>query len=472
MYDRAGSRKRLGLILYTLFATLTIFTLILARIWNLQHVPSNVSGDEVTFLNDVIRIVYFPDKASLFSLMGDGSQAAINFYYMSWIMRPFSDADAILGMRLSSVLLSLGVLAVFYFYMSTKVEKVPSLVATFLLGMNPAFLNFSRATWMSDGRGLGLIGGLLSFIFIERAVAKGQWIWAVPGGLLAGLALYGYLGNAIFPLSCLVYLGYMALRRRLPWKAALIQITLFGFTAFLVFLPQLVFNFQHLDKYTLRARSTSIASVDKPYYGRTDVLGVLGHQLGYTVLGFLILDPAVSGEGTENQRYVPPAGPVDVATRLLFFLGLGTTIFLARKDILLPSLAFAGAMTLSFLSQFPPNFARGFFALPFIYLIIAILIDKVWSLKVLRSYGQAALVFLIVGLGLWNGWYYLQWGGGTQLAGVRQPAIQYEQVSLWVETSKQHSAAGQADLVITSEEWERLTAAVTPTPTTGQLPGQ
>jgi len=313
--------------------------------------------------------------------------------------------------------------------------------------MNTTFLNFSRASWMSNGQGLGLIEGLFSFIFLEYSVAKARWIWTIPAGLLIGLTFYGYMGNVIFPFSCFVYLSYLALRHRLKWKIVFLQMSLLLLSAFIIFLPQFIFNLHHFDQYTLRSRSTSILSVSKPYYGQTSMLSIVGHQLEYTVSGFLILNPAVVGEGSENQRYVSPQGSVDIITRLLFILGLGTAIFLVRKAILLPSMAFFGAIILNFLSQFPPNFARGLFALLFIYIIIAILIEKIWLLKILDVYGRLTLVLLIVSLGLWNGWYYFQWQGSSQLAQARQPAIQYEQVPCWVKLSKEHSALNQSILL-------------------------
>ena len=56
-----------------------------------------------------------------------------------------------------------GVLAAFYLYVRTWVTPLAALLATAMLGTNYVFLNFSRATWMGDGKALGLTCGLLSF---------------------------------------------------------------------------------------------------------------------------------------------------------------------------------------------------------------------------------------------------------------------------------------------------------------------
>ncbi len=450
--------KRAARLLWALVTALCISTVAFAFFWRLREVPSNITGDEVTYLNDVLRIIQAPDKVSPLSFMGDGSQSGFNFYPMAWLSRLFSEADAVLAMRLDSVLIGLGVLAAFYLYVRTKVNFGAAALATLLLGTNYVFLNFSRATWMGVGRGAVLILGLLSFYFVERAARRQQWRWMVLAGVFSGLTLYGYIWAAALPAASLLYLGYVALRKRLPWKTALAYgAVLFSLTA-LVATPFFLQIRNDYDRYTLRTKSVFIYDAARPYYGQSDMPGILWHQATYTVRGFLFLDPGVSTEGVENQRYVPRGeGPVDPVTRVLFFASLGAVLLFHRKNIVLPALALAGVLLATqVLTQVTPNIARGIFALVFIYVLLAVFLDWLLTSRRYRPWLPAAVTLLALGLGWWNTWHYFQWGESKELASSRQPAIQYGQVPLWVETQKKHIQGGQYDLTITSKEWQLL----------------
>ncbi len=436
------------------------------RVWGLTTAPPNVTGDEVTFLNDVLRIIHTPHNVGLFSLMADGNKPAINFYIMSWFVRPLPEVQAVLGMRLASSFLSLAALGAFYLYVRTKVAIAPAMLATLLLGASFVFLNFSRGTWMADGHGLGLAGALLSFFFVEWSIEKRCWPLAVAAGLFAGLALYGYQGMMLAPAASLAYFGWVALRRRLPWRRAALHAGVFAAVAALAFLPQAVQIGHDLTGYARRAKATSITTAHRPYYGETSTPGILWHQAVYTARGFLLLDPTASGQGTanmpgggiESQRYGPAGRAlVDPLSAALFFSGIATLVLLRRKDLVQPAILFVLTLVaMQLLTQDPPNFARGLFALPFVYMVGAVFLDWVWSRRRLRGVGQAAVAGAIVLLALWNVRDYSRWMHSPDAAQARQPAIKYDQVGLWVLGEKQALLTGQRDLVISWPNWQEL----------------
>jgi hypothetical protein len=437
------------------------------RFWLLEEVPSNVTGDEVEYLNDVLRILH--KGMGFFALVGDGSQPAINFYYMAGFVKLLGEENAIVAMRLSSGVMSLVGIAAFYFYLRLKAEPSPSLLATALLGTNFVFLNFSRCSWMNAGT---ISFGILSFLLLELALAKRRLWLSGAAGFAAVCAVYGYTAGRVFPLASLAYLGYLWLRRRLQWRTALAHGAVFNVILLIVFMPQIVAISQDFERYTLRARTTfigdehsrSVANVvlgrnwEEPYYGETDMKGILWHQVTYSTRGFVFLDPAVGGEGRENARYGPiDEAPVDVVTRILFFLGMATVLFVHRRDIVQPTIAFLGTIVgLQFIVTLPPSYARGLFLLPFVYLLVSLFLDKAWSLPWIGRLGRVIIVVVVTLVALFNVYHYFDWGRSDELAGARWPSIQYEEVPLWVETEKQNLKEGKPDLHVTTEQWQNL----------------
>lgn len=68
---------------------LIVFVSLLTRIVRLETIPPNISGDEVTNLSDVYKIL-FGRGYNFFSFMGDGSVAGINFYWSAFLLK-YSD---------------------------------------------------------------------------------------------------------------------------------------------------------------------------------------------------------------------------------------------------------------------------------------------------------------------------------------------------------------------------------------------
>jgi len=441
--------------------------LVFVRLWLLEEAPSNVTGDEVELLNDVLRVLH--KGMGFFALVYDGAQPAIYLYYMAGFVKLLGEDNAIVAMRLSSGVMSLVGIVAFYFYLRLKAEPWPSLLATGLLGTNFVFLNFSRGSWTNAGT---ISFGIISFLLLELALAKRRLWLSGAAGFAAACAVYGYAAGRVFPLASLAYLGYLWLRRRLHWRTALAHGLVFNVVLLLVFLPQLVAISQDFERYTFRARTTfigdewgrGVASLllgrdfNQPYYGETDMKDILWHQVTYSTRGFVFLDPAVGGEGRENARYGPiNEAPVDVVTRILFFLGIAVVLFVHRRDMVQPTIALLATIVgLQFIVTLPPNYARGLFLLPFVYLLVGLLLDKVWSLPWTGKLGRAIIVLGVALVAMFNVYHYFDWGRSAELAEARRPSIQYEEVPLWVETEKQNLEEGKPDLHVHTQQWQNL----------------
>ncbi len=432
--------------------------LLALNLWRLAEVPTNVTGDEVTFLNDILKIAHSPDQWNPMTLMGDGSKAGIALYYLYVVMNFFTEDQAILGMRVASVILGIVTLGVFYVYLRSKVSRLPALCAVLLLGTNYVYLNLSRATWMADGKGLGLIFGLLSFWLVERGTSRGKLALTALGGVAGGITLYSYFGTVLLPVAPLLYFVYLALRRRLSLRGMVIHGATFAAIALIVFLPNLRSIRQDYDTYTLRSRSVYVATAPDAYYREMDAGALVAYQIGYTLRGFLLFDPAVTGTGPENGRYSPVGeAPVDAVTEALFFLAIVGAVFVRRRDLFQPIVAFVIMLVATqMMTVYPPNYSRGVFLLPFMYLLIAVLLDAGLSARLPRRYTQAAVVALVIGLSMFNVRYYFEWGSSPEAAEARQPAIEYSHVPLWIDAEKKLIAAGDIDLAITMDDWQNI----------------
>ncbi len=437
------------------FILLAFAGLSLVLFWRLDKAPPNVAGDEVTVLNDILRIIHAPGKIKPFSLVYDGSHSALGFYFLAFVVKFFSEENAILGMRVASVIFGIGVLVAFLVFLRTKFAFGPSLLATLLLGTNYVFLNMSRSSWMGFGSGTGLICGLLSFIFVDKAISKKQYRWIIVAGVFAGIGLYGYNGTKVFPFAIILYIVYLLCSKRIKLKDAVITALMFVVTTFIVFLPFLFAILDNYDYYMTRPRGVYIGSVPTPYYEHTEKLGIFLHQVSYTARGFLFLDPRVSGEGLENKRYGPEhEALVDPVASILFFAGVITLFYFRNKNLLLPGISFVLALVVQIFARYPPNFSRGIFALLFVYAVVAALFDRLWNAKLGILHLRFALLLLTVLIGLWSVQHYFQWGSSKELAGFRAYAIEYEEVPLWVEAQKEAIKSGKPDIIISGGQWK------------------
>lgn len=441
--------NKLVIVLSIIFS---IIVLLFVGVWKLNEAPPNVSGDEVTYLNDALRISDSSRIEYPWELMSYGI-FAINHYPTAFVINMLADQHAVLGMRITSVILGIILLSVFYVYLRSKFSHWASFFATVALGTNYVFLNFSRSSWMTDGRVLGIACGLLTFIFIERAVREKKWYLTVLAGVFSGLGLYGYTGTKVFIVAVPAYLVYVTVRKRFEWKTAIKYLITFLFFTLIIALPMLLTVSKYYDSYMLRPRAV-LVHLDRPYFGINDSTSIVLHQITYTARGFMLIDPAVSGQQLENQRYTPQdEAMVDPLTKILFFLGV-IILFWTKKDIFLPTLVFFATLGMQALTEAPPNFSRGFFGLLFVYFIVGVFLDWLWNLKARSSYLLLIMSIILLGVCAWNVHNYFEWNKDHRLADARVYYIEYDQVPLWVGLEKSLISSNKIDMVITSPEWK------------------
>ncbi|MDP3888673.1 MAG: glycosyltransferase family 39 protein [bacterium] len=430
-----------------IFLVIIILVSVFFRVIGLDKIPTNISGDEVTNLSDVYKII-FGKGISFYSFMGDGSVAGINFYWSSLFINFFGLEKTIFALRFSIATLSILSLIPFYLLLREEVTPRVSFIFTILLSANFVFLNFSRTAWINMGI---VFTGLFLILFLEKALKENHLKWFLLSGFFAGLTLYGYHYGRIMVLSLFLYLFLLFLKKEkrkiIYFKGVFLTI----FVAFLVFLPFLINIFKDHGEAILRR---PIAA-----YAFPQNINIFQHQVEYTLKGFILLDGSVVSEGIENMRYLPFHNPpVNIFIKILFLAGLVYFVLFERKFTIWLVVLVSILLT-QIASSLPPNFSRGIFYLPFVYFISAIFFYKIWTYSrcCFPKNPKIIYLFALFFTGLlffYDTNRYFQWMGTEEIYTARQPAIDYKEFPVWQDFQIKRVKLGR--LPVTNYEWYEI----------------
>ena len=436
--------------------SLIVFVSLLIRIIMLDTIPPNITGDEVTNLSDVYRIL-FGKEYHIFSFMGDGSVAGINFYLSAFLAKMFELRNTIFSLRFPIVLLSIFSLIPFYFLLVNKTSRLIGGGFTLLLSTNYTFLNFSRTAWINMGV---IFSGLSLLLLLEKAEREKREIWYVLAGVFAGITLYGYHYGKILVGSIILYLLLTFLYNKNRNLAYIKKISIFLGITLIVSLPLLLtIIFDRAESVLRRPRNVYAFSSNRTA-DLSPTQNLLQHQIEYTLKGFIILDSNVMSEGVENQRYLPiHTSPVNLPIKILFILGLVYAIFFSRGLRFWWILFFTILLT-QIVTELPPNFSRGLFYIPFIYFISGMFFSKICSfskkLLIGKYYIMFAFIFVfaIAVLSLADIRTYFDWMQSKDIYNSRQPAIDYREFSIWQTYQIQRVKNGQTP--VNNYEWDEI----------------
>lgn len=413
---------------FLLIFSIIIVSLII-RFLFIDRIPTNISGDETTNLSDVYRILY--GKIGPFSFSGDGSIAAIVFYPAIFFIKLFGIENSIFFLRVNTIIFSILSLIAFYFILRDKTSNLIAFLFTLLLSSNYVFLNFSRTAWINM---TCVFSGLFSIYFIEKGIKESKIKWYLLAGIFTGLNFYGYHYGRILALSIFLFLfiRFFSNFNKKYFK----NFAVFSITAFIVFLPffsEIIKD--HGSSILRRPNSTYVFSEEK-IKDRGDLEEKIKHQTEYTIRGLLLLDKNVMNEGVENTRYVPRGlPPVDIFIKLIFIISLAFSIFQIKKNPIW-FFVFISILITVFITEFPPNFSRGIFYIPFIYLISGVFIFNILEfLKIKTNFPgnlkTVALMAISIVLFFYNCSLYFSWMKTQEIYNNRQPAIDYTEFPNW-----------------------------------------
>jgi hypothetical protein len=437
------------LLLVILFSSFPRFIL-------LYYTPPNITGDEVTNLLDILRVI-FGQHLKLFGFVGDGTEAMITVYWPVLLTLLFGIKHSLLALRTSVSILSILALMGFYIILRIKTSAWVSFVVTCLLAGNYVFLNFSRTGWVNMGV---IFSGMFMLLCLEiGAFRKIVW-WYFFAGFFAGLTTYGYHYGKI--LVVFVVLTFL-FRTIYPnyWKQKyILPMVYFLIGWLLLIIPFLQSIFHTHGYYILLRPKTVLAFSPSLIHDSQAFWWTIQNQTWYTFRGFLLLDGKVMSVGLENLRYTPLyTPPVDPVIKLFFLFGLLFCLLFAFKKIGWWWIVTLSTLVTEFFSLSIPNFARGLFYIPFIYLIIGVFVYKVFlllrktSLKTSLPYIAGFLILLSSFLYYFDVSFYFEWMHRPKTALAREPAITNDLFSQWQDYEIKRIRANKVPLTI--YQWER-----------------
>ncbi len=391
---------------------------IVARLWNLEMIPTGPYTDEGDRALDARHVIQGePVNGATFQFFGTGWWGVPSAYF--WLvgqsLRVFGDTFA--GARMVHALSGIG--AVWFTYRLGRVAWSPrvGLIAGALLAVSDFAIQFSRTAGEST---ITLFTWLLCFYYLYKALkwrCPLDWVWS---GIAGGLTLYGYVSGKLLPVFLVVVAIYVLARWGLTGaRRYLPGLVLSALAAALTWGPNGLFVLAHPDTFT--ARSNGVAITSQPVqvqmfamYNTHDWLVVLARQLEATYRAFDV--------GMERGPFYPTGQPIlPVLWAALWVLGTaylvwraGDVRFAVLGIWLLSGLAGAA------LTNETPTLQRVAGMVPTLALIPAVYLDRVatgapplrwrvpWRSRagLLRGAMGGLVALLVVGLGAQTLSYY------------------------------------------------------------------
>ncbi|MEK7160277.1 MAG: glycosyltransferase family 39 protein [Patescibacteria group bacterium] len=435
------------------FISIIIVFSIFIRLFLIDEIPTNITGDESWDLSNVYRIVFAKDITPL-TFLGDGSVPAIIYFPVALLIKMFGTSDSILFLRLNIIVYSILSVIAFYFILKEKTSRIISFLFTLLLSSNYVFLNFSRTAWINM---ISVFSGLFLILFIEKATKEKNSLWYLIAGIFAGISFYGYHYGRILTITVFIYLFIILLKNGLKAKD-IKGLIIFWLTTLIICLPFLVNIFNDKAFSLLRRPQATFAfSQEKVLGASTTEQTVFFHQLNYTLRGLILFDDSVMSNGVENQRYTPLyTPPVNLVIKILFWGGLIYLIFKRKYGIWW--FVFVSILITQFLSDLPPNFSRGLFYIPFIYFVSGFFLSEMLKYSInslgVQNYKNFIYMYLIIAgflISLSDINVYFEWMKQPYEYNARQPAIDYREFYVWQDYQINLIKNGQ--LPIVNQEW-------------------
>jgi 4-amino-4-deoxy-L-arabinose transferase-like glycosyltransferase len=419
-----------------LFVLIGISVIIRFLFWH--TIPPNISGDEITNLSDVYKILYQPGN-HLLSFFGDGSTAGVNFYPVAFLVKTFGIANSIYYFRFFIAFCSILAVISFYLILKSHVNSFIAFCFSLLLSSNYVFINFSRTAWINE---ITIFTILVLILFLLKFYETKGKKWLILSGIMSGITLYGYHYGRIFVIFLILFMFINAiLKKNADLFKKVLLFTLITFSISLPFLYNVILN--NGEAVLRRPEATFAFSQSKTLGSQTTVSNIFFQQLDYTLRGFILLDSSTMSRGMENMRYVPLfTSPVNYIIQIYIVL--------------------ISAFFTEFLTDLPPNFSRGLIYIPLIYFIASLSGNKIFNL--IKKYNKKFAIFIFLLVTLILAYYdisrYFTWMEKASLYDARQPAITYQEFPYWQKYQIERVSSGLNP--ITNYQWYNIRSEYIP----------
>lgn len=433
--------------LLLLLVPLSVFALTI-RLVSLSTIPPNVSPDEA----DNLRVVYhiLVGKGPGFFDLDWKPAPAFSVYLISLLMRIFG--LTIVGMRMASVVLSVGAVIAFYLFAHRGLSEFASLWGALLLSSGLWYLHFSRNGWDNVQVSLFTLGAAL---FLDLAIRQKDWRFYVSTGVFASLGLYGHLAGRLIILAILGYFPLALFLNPHDRKHILKGYAIILLTAMILFLPQARIIWERWEHFNSRVQLLWIWNVERPYLGDSSTTQILLHQVERTLRSFFLMDPRVNAYGL-NQKYLRLGWAfLDPLSSILYWVGLVVSVIMWKRTALWWCFLVVLLFPIQILSSGTPDGARAIGAAPFLYLFIALGIDRIlyWGRRQRRVVAGFVAVVLSVAVAI-NLWAYVDWMESPTAAYERQPAVEAEEFETWQRLQIEAAQRGTGGFNV--REWHEM----------------
>lgn len=433
---------------------LVICYAVFIRLYKLNILPSVVNGDESASIIHPLQII-FGKVTNIFQLTHDGSVSYLVYLPKAIFIALFGLDNSLFAVRFTTGLFSILAIILFYFLLKKYTGKITALVTSLAFASNYWYLNFSRLSWIAVD---SVFFGLLLLKVSQKLTDKPSIRWVIFTAVASALVLISYMGGRIYFFAVLISLGLWLIRKNKSYKAIakIKYLMLYLFITVIIFIPQFLQIIKNKDFYFLRAASLSIINIRNPYYGNypKEKLKILLHQVNYTIRGFVFFDPAVSSEGFENPRLIPPNFPaVNIVIILLFWLGLIVSFFKKKRDIILWIIYLLNILILQIPSIYIPSWSRAIGIIPVIYIFAGIGLEFIISKRLSKiKMFNTVIVILVLAFSLMDVAVYWNWVKSETFNLAQEPVVKVTEFKLWQKNQIIYIFSNKIPFTI--DEWQ------------------
>ena len=175
---------------------------------------------------------------------------------------------------------------------------------------------------------------------------------------------------------------------------------------------------------------------------------MLRNRAQQAIRAFFMLDPTAG-----NDRRYQPAGqaPLDGLTGLLLLAGVVLAAWHLPSRLLPVALLLVPLVGSQLVSPRVPSLADAFVALPGLYLLVALTLERLVAVLPFPSVTRAALLVAIPAYAVFGWWSYTDWIGSVASAQARQPALDYDEIDAWIAEQRVRLSAAQP--AATARHW-------------------
>jgi hypothetical protein len=293
--------------------------------------------------------------------------------YPSYIATTFIK-DPLLALRSTSVIASLFVLMAFYLIMRRYTSPLIAWCTTLMFSSSYWFLQFSRVGWTNIH---ALVAGLWMFWFLLSWYDHAR-IWKlIASAICGGILLYTHRSGEVYFLASGVLLCVALIRIHASWLKKLVLLGAYILIVIAVSFPWMTTVMNNWERFTLREKTVSVFSVNRPYHGLLNTMDIIRYQIQTSVFSWLLFIP-YDGGNIENPRYFPTELPqISYFVIPLCLAGMILSCISFKRMYIFLFMYILAIVFGQIFTVDPPNGSRALVILPVIYIFVGVSLEKI-----------------------------------------------------------------------------------------------